>query len=86
MPELTFVTLHDDANRGSHGGGRLFRNYVAPYLALPSGDTQLCVVEIALTANVYAWVRQFVAAIWSSRRSIAGLSVESCHARPAENE
>jgi len=25
-------------------------------LALPSADTQLCVVEIALTSSVYAWV------------------------------
>lgn len=56
MPEATFSELHDDANRSSHGGGRLFRNYVAEFMALPSGSTQLCVVEIALTKPVYAWV------------------------------
>src|SRR4051794_2438344 len=58
MPERTFLDLQDDANRSSHGGGRLFRNYIAQYLALRSGDTQLCVVEIALKASVYAWVGQ----------------------------
>jgi hypothetical protein len=58
MPESTFMELHDDANRSSHGGGRLFRNYIAQYLSLPSADRQLCVVEIALTASVYAWVGQ----------------------------
>jgi hypothetical protein len=56
MPESVFSELHDDANRSSHGGGRLFRNYVAQYMALPSGTTQLCVVEIALTKAAYAWV------------------------------
>jgi hypothetical protein len=55
IPEPVFRELHDDANRSAHGGGRLFRNYVAEYLALPSGDTQLCVVEIQLTTAVYAW-------------------------------
>ena len=58
IPEPTFLELQDDANRSSHGGGRLFRNYIAQYLALPSGGTQLCVVEIALKASVYAWVGQ----------------------------
>ena len=56
MPESVFTELHDDANRSSHGGGRLFRNYVAQYMALPSGDFQLSVVEIELTTKVYAWV------------------------------
>lgn len=56
MPESVFKELHDDANRSSHGGGRLFRNYVAQYLALPSGSNQLCVVEIELTKPIYAWV------------------------------
>jgi hypothetical protein len=55
IPERTFLELHDDANRSAHGGGRLFRNYIAQYLALPSSDTQLCVVEIVLTASVYGW-------------------------------
>jgi hypothetical protein len=55
IPEPVFRELHDDANRSTHGGGRLFRNYVAEYLALPCGDTQLCAVEIQLTASVYAW-------------------------------
>lgn len=55
IPEPVFRALHDDANRSVHGGGRLFRNYVAEYMALPSGDTQLCVVEIQLTTSVYAW-------------------------------
>src|SRR6202011_1612954 len=45
IPEAVFSELHDDANRSSHGGGRLFRNYLAEYMALPSGSTQLCVVE-----------------------------------------
>jgi hypothetical protein len=56
MPEATFSELHDDANRSSHGGGRLLRNYVAEFMALPSGSSQLCVVEITLTKPVYAWV------------------------------
>jgi hypothetical protein len=56
IPETVFRALHDDADRSAHGGGRLFRNYVAQYLALPSGGTQLCAVEIQLTTPVYAWV------------------------------
>jgi len=56
MPESVFNELHDDANRSSHGGGRLFRNYVAQFVALPSGSNQLSVVEIELTKPVYAWV------------------------------
>lgn len=56
MPEGTFLALHDDANRSSHGGGRLFRNYVAEFMALPSGSSQLCIVEIELTSPVYSWV------------------------------
>ena len=55
MPEAVFSELHEDANRSAHGGGRLFRNYVAQYMALPSGATQLSVVEIELTKSVYAW-------------------------------
>lgn len=55
MPENVFKELHADANRSSHGGGRLFRNYVAQYMALPSGGRQLCVVEIETTQPVYAW-------------------------------
>jgi len=55
MPEAVFRELHDDANRSAHGGGRLFRNYIAQYLALPSADTKLCAVEIQLTTSVYAW-------------------------------
>jgi hypothetical protein len=53
--ERVFRELHDDANRSAHGGGRLFRNYVAEYLALASADTQLCVVEMRLTTSVYGW-------------------------------
>ncbi|HZP02176.1 MAG TPA: hypothetical protein VFD30_17955 [Terriglobia bacterium] len=56
IPEAAFKELHDDANRSLHGGGRLFRNYVAEFMALPSGSNQLCVVEIQLTNPVYAWV------------------------------
>jgi len=56
IPEAVFRELHDDANRGAHGGGRLFRNYVAQYMAMPTGNTQLCVVEIQLTSDVYAWI------------------------------
>jgi hypothetical protein len=56
MPQSVFAELHDDANRSLHGGGRLFRNYVAQFMALPSGSKQLCVVEIQLTKPVYAWV------------------------------
>jgi hypothetical protein len=55
-PKSVFAELHDDANRSLHGGGRLFRNYVAQFMALPSGSKQLCVVEIQLTKPVYAWV------------------------------
>jgi len=58
MPKCTFDELHNDANRSQHGGGRLFRNYVAQYMSLPSGSYQLSVVEIELTAGVYAWVGQ----------------------------
>jgi hypothetical protein len=56
IPEIVFSELHNDANRSAHGGGRLFRNYVAQYMAMPSGSTHLCVVEIQLTNNVYAWI------------------------------
>jgi hypothetical protein len=56
MPEAVFSELRDDVNKSSHGGGRLLRNYVAEYMALPSGKTQLCVVEIELTTSVYAWL------------------------------
>lgn len=56
MPESVFTKMHDDANRSSHGGGRLLRNYVAESMALPSGGSQLCVIEIVLTRPVYAWV------------------------------
>ncbi|MEZ5353108.1 MAG: hypothetical protein R2762_10775 [Bryobacteraceae bacterium] len=56
MPEAAFQAVQDDAARAVHGGGALFRNYVAEYLALPSGGKQLCVVEVALTQPVYAWV------------------------------
>jgi hypothetical protein len=56
MPKPVFEELHNDANRAAHGGGRLFRNYVAQAMALPSGSTQLGFVEIELTKPVYAWV------------------------------
>lgn len=56
IPENVFRELHGDANRSTHGGGRLFRNYIAQFMALPSGNKQLCVVEIQLSAPVYAWV------------------------------
>ena len=56
MPEVTFSELHDITNRSSHGSGRLLRNYIAEFMALPSGASQLCVVEIELTQAVYAWV------------------------------
>lgn len=55
MPKEVFEELHADANRSRHGGGRLFRNYVAQYMALPSAGSQLCVIEIELTQGVYAW-------------------------------
>src|SRR4051812_29996569 len=44
MPQSVFTELHNDANRAQHGGGRLFRNYVAQYMALPSGNSQMCIV------------------------------------------
>ena len=56
MPDSVFTELRNDANRSSTGGGRLLRNYVAQYLALPFGGNQLSAVEIALTEPVYAWV------------------------------
>lgn len=56
IPEAVFSELYEDANRSTHGGGRLFRNYVAQYMAVPSGSTQLCVVEIQLVNSVYAWI------------------------------
>ncbi len=52
MPEPVFTELQHDAK----GSGRLFRNYVAQFMALPSGNSQLCVVEIELTKPVYGWV------------------------------
>jgi hypothetical protein len=55
MPKAVFEELHNDANRAGHGGGRLFRNYIAQSMALPSGSFQLCVVEIELVQPVYAW-------------------------------
>lgn len=58
MPKQAFDELKNDANTAAHGGGRLLRNYIAQYLALPSGSYQLSVVEIELTAPVYAWVGQ----------------------------
>lgn len=56
MPEAVFRELHEAASRPKHGGGRLFRNYVAEALSLPVGDVQLCVVEIELTQKVFGWV------------------------------
>ena len=56
IPEAVFSELRTDANRSSRGGGRLLRNYIAQYMALPSGSTQLCVVEIQLVNEVYAWL------------------------------
>jgi len=56
IPEQVFRELHDSAQRAEHGGGRLFRNYVAESLALPGSNTQLCAVEIELKKPVYAWV------------------------------
>jgi hypothetical protein len=58
MPKVTFDEIRQDANAAKHGGGRLFRNYVAQYMALPSGDSQLSMDEIALLESVYAWVGQ----------------------------
>jgi len=61
VPKDVFDALRADANQAQHGGGRLFRNYVAQYMALPKGNFQLSVVEIELTRNVYAWVGQSAA-------------------------
>lgn len=55
MPAATFRQLQADANHASKGSGRLLRNYVAQYMALPSGSSQLCVVEIEITRPVFAW-------------------------------
>ena len=55
MPKSVFQELHSDANMADHGGGRLFRNYVAQYMSLPAGASQLCAVEIELAQPVYAW-------------------------------
>jgi hypothetical protein len=55
MPKDVFNEIHHEANQATHGSGPLFRNYVAQYLALPSGSFQLCVVEIELVQHVYAW-------------------------------
>jgi hypothetical protein len=56
MPEGVFSELREDVNRSSHGSGRLLRNYVAQFMALPSSGNQLCVIEIELTKPVYAWI------------------------------
>ncbi|MCX6622294.1 MAG: hypothetical protein NTY38_14745 [Acidobacteria bacterium] len=61
MPRDVFDELRQDANQSSHGGGRLLRNYVAQYMALPSGDYQLSFVEIQLIQPVWAWVGQSAA-------------------------
>ena len=58
MPETVFTQLRNQANRAEHGTGRLLRNYVAEYMALPSGSFQLSVIEIALIQPAYAWVGQ----------------------------
>jgi hypothetical protein len=55
MPERVFHELRHDAERASCGGGKLFRNYVVQYLALPNSN-QLCSVEIELLQSVYAWL------------------------------
>ena len=55
MPKQVFEEILRDANQAQHGGGALFRNYVAEALALPSGSYQLNVIEIELTQDVYAW-------------------------------
>ena len=54
IPQIVFEELRNDANGSQHGSGPLFRNYVSQYMALPSGNFQLSVLEIELTANVYA--------------------------------
>lgn len=56
MSRDVFNELRSDANQSRHGGGRLFRNYIAQYMALPSGNSQLSVVEIDLLQAAYAWV------------------------------
>jgi len=56
MPKPAFDRLLADAEAASHGGGRLFRNYVVQFVALPRGDFQLAVVEIELTKGAYGWV------------------------------
>lgn len=48
MPESVFTELHDDANRSAHGGGRLLRNYIARFMALPSPGNQPCVAEASI--------------------------------------
>lgn len=58
MPAHVYKELHDDAMRSQHGGGKLFRNYIAQSMALPLGASQLSLVEIELTDSVYAWVGQ----------------------------
>jgi hypothetical protein len=45
IPGHTFQELHTDANRSAHCGGRLFRHYVAEYMAMPSGNTHLFVLD-----------------------------------------
>jgi hypothetical protein len=61
MPKATFDELYRDASAARHGGGRLFRNYVAQYMALQSGNYQLTLDEIELTQDVYGWVGQSAA-------------------------
>ncbi len=55
MPKEVFEELLNDVRGSKTGGGALLRNYVAQYLALPSAN-QLCVVEIELVRDVYAWI------------------------------
>jgi len=43
----------------SKGSGRLFWTYVTQFMALPSGNLQLCVVEIDLTKQADEWVGKY---------------------------
>lgn len=56
MPKAVFTELQNDVNRSSHGGGRLLRNYIGQYMALPVSDKQLSLAEIELIRGAYAWV------------------------------
>ncbi len=86
MPEAVFSELHDDANRGSHGGGRLlmelrYRVHGAAVRQLPVVCGRDSVDEISVCLD-----RALRAAVRSTRWYGTDLSAQSCRARKSQDE